>query len=308
MSILVELPEDQYSTAAFAEFSPRAGFNIGTARAMAWMSQLAYETRLPEKVERIGRRWGLENIRPFKQPARSALPISSAHGVLAMKNDALIIAFAGIDPLNLNLLNWITDFYMSRPSVNAQDGFQDAAAAVWTEVGTAVELCIDSNRPLFVAGHSLGAAIAVVTADRAHSEKKLRQAEIYIFGSPRVGKSEFVNRYNSNFGLVTYRFVHGKDIIPTVPPPELGFHHVGRLLQCERGKRFEPLRLLDHVDSDEPSPGDDLFTGIAERVRYLFGGLLSPTLRIDALGQLSLLLVPSIGDHLPDRYYNALMS
>lgn len=304
MSILVELPEDEYDPKAFAEFAPRAGFNIGTARAMAWISQLAYETASPEKVERIGRRLKLDDISPFKQPAKSTLPLSSTSGVLAMKNDALIIAFAGTDPLNL--LNWVSDFYLGRPSADLHEGFQDAAAAVWTEIGTAIERSIDNNRPLFVAGHSLGAAIAIVTADRAHSEKKLMRAEIYVFGAPRVGRTEFVTRYNSTFGPTTYRFVHGKDIVPTVPFSELGFHHVGRLLQCERGEGFEPSRLLAEVSSDQPSPGDDFFSGIAERVRDLFGGPLSPTLRVDALGRLSQLLAPSIGDHLPDRYYNAL--
>jgi hypothetical protein len=221
-----------------------------------------------------------------------------------MKNGALIIAFAGTDPLNL--LNWVSDFYLGRPSADSHEGFQDAAAAVWTEIETAIERAIDNNRPLFVAGHSLGAAIAIVTADRARSEKKLMRAEIYVFGAPRVGRTQFVTRYNSTFGPTTYRFVHGKDIVPTVPFSELGFHHVGRLLQCERGERFESSRLLAEVSSDQPSPGDDFFSGIAERLRGLFAGPLSPTLRVDALGQLSQLLAPSIGDHLPDRYYNAL--
>jgi triacylglycerol lipase len=142
MSILVELPEDEYDPKAFAEFAPRAGFNIGTARAMAWISQLAYETASPEKVERIGRRLKLDDISPFKQPAKSTLPLSSTSGVLAMKNDALIIAFAGTDPLNL--LNWVSDFYLGRPSADLHEGFQDAAAAVWTEIGTAIERSIDN--------------------------------------------------------------------------------------------------------------------------------------------------------------------
>ncbi len=65
MSILVELPENQYSTSAFVKFDPSAGFAIGTARAMAWMSQLAYETRLrrgrhgcPHIRKRAGQRIG----------------------------------------------------------------------------------------------------------------------------------------------------------------------------------------------------------------------------------------------------------
>ncbi|MGA9548101.1 MAG: hypothetical protein WBS14_10570 [Rhodomicrobium sp.] len=35
-------------------------------------------------------------------------------------------------------------------------------------------------------------------------------------------------------------------------------------------------------------------------------GSPSPTSRVDALGRLTLLLAPSIGDHSPDRYYTAL--
>jgi len=53
MSFLVELPEDQFNPEAFASGVPVAGFDMNTARAMAWISQLAYETRLPDKIERI---------------------------------------------------------------------------------------------------------------------------------------------------------------------------------------------------------------------------------------------------------------
>ena len=304
MSILVELPEEQYSPRAFSDFAAAPGFNPGTARAMAWMSQLAYETRLPDKLVRIGKGWELDDVRPFDQPARSTLPLSSTHGVLAARGDAMILAFAGTDPVNL--LNWISNFYLGRPSADAHQGFEDAAAAVWGEVGAAIEQGIRDRRPLLIGGHSLGAAIAMVTADRARREKGLANADVYIFGAPRVGRADFVGRYNAAFGASTYRFVYGKDIVPTVPPSELGFHHVGRLLRCERGEKFDPARLSGGTDSDEPSPGSDFFTGIAERVRDLVAGPLSPTTRMDALGRLSQLLAPSIGDHLPDRYYNAL--
>jgi hypothetical protein len=304
MSILVELPEDQYSPTAFANFSARVGFDIGTARAMAWISQLAYETRLPDKIARIANLWDLNGVRDLQQPAKSTLPLSSTHGLLATKGDALTIAFAGTDPLNL--LNWISDFYLGRLTADVHQGFQDAAAAVWTEVGAAIGQCVLDDRPLFVVGHSLGAAIAVVTIDRASVEKDLKRAEVYLFGSPRVGRTNFVERYNAKFGLTTYRFVHGKDIVPTVPPSELGFHHVGRLLQCERGEKFDKGRLFDTANSDEPSPGNDFFSGVAERVAALFSGPLSPASRVDALGRLSELLAPSIGDHLPDRYCTSL--
>jgi hypothetical protein len=149
---------------------------------MAWLSQLAYETRLPDKVTRTGRRWGLSHIRPFNQPARSTLPLSSTHGVLATRNDSVIISFAGTDPLNL--LNWISNFYLGRPSADVHEGFQDAAATVWNEVGIAIESCIESNRSLFITGHSLGAAIAIITADRARKETR-RIRNLHFRGASR---------------------------------------------------------------------------------------------------------------------------
>ena len=122
MSILVELEEGQYAPKVFASFAPGAGFNFNTARAMAWMSQLAYETRLPDKIERIAKGWELDDVKILEQPTKSTLPMSSTHGVLAATKDATIIAFAGTDPLNL--LNWVSDFYLGRSRLGRSPGFQ----------------------------------------------------------------------------------------------------------------------------------------------------------------------------------------
>jgi triacylglycerol lipase len=267
------------------------------------MSQLAYETRLPDKIRAIGALFGLVEISILQQPAKSTLPLSDTRGIIAKKDNALIIAFAGTDPLNL--LNWVSDFYLGRPGADAHEGFQDAAGAVWPEVGAAIERCMEERRPLFVAGHSLGAAIALATVDRARREKGLDSAQVFVFGAPRVGQADFVARYNAAFGPTTYRLVHGRDIVPTVPPAELGFNHVGRYLSCESGTKFNSTQLLAVSDSNEPSSGGDFFRGVADRLRNLIGSP-SPTSRVDALGALTLLLAPSIGDHLPDRYYAAL--
>ena len=72
--------------------------------------------------------------------------------------------------------------------------------------------------------------------------------------------------------------------MPTVPPSELGFHHVGRFLQCESGQKFDQTRLRNDVDSDEPQSGNDFFSGIAEQLRGLFSGPLSPTSRTRRVG------------------------
>ncbi|MBO0759065.1 MAG: lipase family protein [Bradyrhizobiaceae bacterium] len=303
MSFLVELPLSEYCKDAFAQFDPAVGCKQGNALAMAWMSQLAYETRLPEKIRAIGELWQLGETRIVQQPAKSTLPLSDTRGIITSKGEALIIAFAGTDPLHL--LNWVSNFYLGQRNAEAHAGFRDAAAAVWPQIGAAIESCLQERRLLFVTGHSLGAAIALASVDRAQCEKGLDTAQVFVFGAPRVGRADFVTRYNAAFGLTTYRLVHGKDIVPTVPPSELGFHHVGRYLSCGSGTKFDLTKLLAGSDSDEPSSGSGFFNGVADRLRNLFG-TPSATSRVDALGRLTLLLAPSIGDHLPDRYYTAL--
>ena len=305
MSFLVELPQGEYNPNAFKGFNPTVvDADNGNALAMAWMAQLAYETRLPDKVGAISQLFQLTDVRMVRQPVNNnPLPLSDTHGIIASRGEALIVAFAGTDPLHV--LNWVSDFYIGRPTENLHEGFQAAADVVWPEVGAAIERGIKENRRLFVVGHSLGAAIALVTVDRARQEKNLHSAQVFVFGAPRVGRADFVATYNATFGSTTYRLVHGRDIVPTVPPVELGFHHVGRFLGCESGAKFNLTQLGSELGSDEPSSGDDFFNGVGGQLRNLFAGP-PPTSRVDALGRLTLLLAPSIGDHLPDRYFTAL--
>jgi triacylglycerol lipase len=302
LSFLVELPQNEFNPHAFTQFAPKASFNVGNALAMAWISQLAYETRLPEKICAIGKLWDLSNIRVLRQPVKSTLPLSDTRGVIATKENALIVSFSGTDPLSL--FNWASDFYVGQPTADVHEGFLDAAAAVWAEVGAAIEAGMKEKRPLFVVGHSLGAAIAMATVDRARAEKGLDTAQVFVFGAPRVGRRDFATRYNGVFGPTTYRFVHGKDIVPTVPPSDLGFRHVGRYLSCTSGAKFDLTQLLPGFDSDEPSSGSGLFSAVSRLPNFF--GASSLTSRFDTLGKLTELLAPSIGDHLPDRYYTAL--
>ncbi|MET4115677.1 hypothetical protein ABIB85_002075 [Bradyrhizobium sp. JR1.5] len=300
MSILVELPPDQYDRRAFAKFNETStGFDLDIARAMMWMSQLAYETHVPDTINRVSPFFDLSGVKLLSQPAHSTLPLTDTRGIIASKGDATIVAFAGTDPLHL--LNWVSDFTLGRPKAPVHQGFVDAAAAVWDDVKSALAAALARKSPIFITGHSLGAAIAVATVDFAREQLQLADAQIYLYGCPRVGRDDFVALYNGTFGRMTYRLVHGTDIVPTVPPPGLGFHHVGRYLACARGAKFSASQLTTNVGSDEPMAN----AGIGEQVRNLLSGVSENT-RSDVVGRLTVLLPAGIGDHLPDRYCAAL--
>src|SRR5689334_13163334 len=99
MSILVELPLELYNRSAFADFKPVSDFNLGTARAMAWMSQLAYECAHPDKVAAVCDFWGLHGVQIVASAPTARLPLVRTRGVFAEGHGTTILAFAGTDPL-----------------------------------------------------------------------------------------------------------------------------------------------------------------------------------------------------------------
>ena len=301
MSRLVELPVGQYDRNAFAKFNETAAdFDLDVARAMMWMSQLAYETHVPDTIRQVTPLWGLSDVRQLIQPVSTTPELTDTRGVIARKGRATIVAFAGTDPLHF--LNWLNDFTLGKPASPVHAGFRKAAAAVWADVKATMIAVLADNSPIFITGHSLGAAIAVNIADFARVELQLKNAQIYLYGCPRTGKADFVTPYNDTFGQTTYRLVNGTDIVPTVPPPQLDFLHVGRYLACERAAKFEAGGLTGSFGSNDPRAD----AGLLQQTVSLFRGRSLNT-RSDLIGFLSSVVIPpGIGDHLPDRYCAAL--
>lgn len=98
-------------------------------------------------------------------------------------------------------------------------GFAKALGLVWDKVTASLDENVPSDCPLFIAGHSLGAALATLAAS-------LRQPRaLYTFGSPRVGDNDFGATLA---GVNVFRVVNNRDVVTTVPPP-LPFHHAGEL-------------------------------------------------------------------------------
>jgi triacylglycerol lipase len=88
-------------------------------------------------------------------------------------------------------------------------GIKGALNEVWEKVEQHLnQLKTESpTRPFFFTGHSLGAALATLAADRYGSVQAL-----YTFGSPLVGDEEFKNDFYVN----TYRFVNNNDIVTRI--------------------------------------------------------------------------------------------
>lgn len=75
---------------------------------------------------------------------------------------------------------------------------------------------------IVIAGHSLGAAIATLSA--AHIRDSGYNATLYAFASPRVGNQFLADHITAQGN--NNRFVHAQDPVPYLPPSILGFVHI----------------------------------------------------------------------------------
>jgi hypothetical protein len=323
MSILTELPEALYSGTAFDGFIGKPGFDIKEAEALAWMCQLAYETADRDKILRILNRWGLELVDNgiVVEEVTTVLPLANTHCIVAGGRGATIVAFAGTDPLVL--ANWITNFDIHINSTDAAEGFETAAAAVWPKLEALVAGSTINNPHVIVIGHSLGGALATLTARHMETDLRGTVRVVYTFGMPRPADAQFAVGYMGMLGDRTYRLVCGDDVVPTVPPSVLGFRHVGRYLHCDHGDKFDARDLAADSTSDEPQFvkgvsqqlrdfADSPFSTVAgalARVKLAAGtalGFGAMGARTDPVG-ISIELLPALlRDHIPDRYIAAL--
>jgi hypothetical protein len=157
---------------------------------------------------------------------------------------------------------------------------------------------------LFVTGHSLGAALAGLAA-RFCESNGTRPRAVYGYGMPRAGGTRFQADYNGKLGQMTFRLVHGRDVVARVPMSGIGFRHVGRVLECESGSKLDPARLSPEVSDDPESAVGLAHTLVSGAEGLLSGHLLSPP-GPGTFGPFFKFLPQPIRDHLQDCYYNAL--
>ncbi len=148
---------------------------------------------------------------------------------IASNSRFAIVAFRGSEIWNkdegFGLSQMIADF-MTDIDIRLSDwirggkvhsGFKTALDSVWDDMLPEIKRLRDRGVLIWVTGHSLGAALATLAADRLPNVQGL-----YTFGSPRVGDEEFQKRFEP----IAFRVINGKDIVGDVPPKG-PYRHVG---------------------------------------------------------------------------------
>jgi len=304
MSFLVELARGAYPDNALNGFTASSQFGLDNARAMMWLSQLAYETAHRDKVKSILDAWHLTMPAFIANDPATGLPPRSACVVVAAGRGATFVTFAGSDPLKFE--DWITDFNAVQSADDLHRGFADAVETVWPVIQAAIANRPAPGEPLFFTGHSLGGALAVLAAARAAHEPNVQTTVVYTFGSPRTGGSAFFNGYTP--GNSTFRLINGTDIVPTVPPAQPGdYRHVGQSIQCPTDGRFDGAPgQISAAAANRPDIIDGAIAAGLADIRALAAFRLIRRIGPRPLDRLAGALPRMVRDHVPANYFRAL--
>jgi triacylglycerol lipase len=156
-------------------------------------------------------------------------------GFAATSKNYNVIALRGTQ----SIFEWVMDIDIPQvpvPLVWYQDGKFQLAKVHMGFVAIYVFLAdqiidaynqFDNNLPCYVTGHSLGAALATLTAPTLKTLNLGNTIQMYNYASPRVGDPIFVDAYNF-FVPESYRVVNLADLVPMVPPSKLiwDYEHV----------------------------------------------------------------------------------
>jgi len=206
------------SVAKVTEGSP---VNWKQALLLARASEAVYEDK--ETAEE----WAIKNL---EADTAEFMDVKNTQLLIAENKHNMYIVFRGTKGMN----DWVGNMRVNKTGKaygKVHKGFFKAYSVVQEDVLRAISRARALGKKLYLAGHSLGGALASVSAaDAYHEIGAFDVAGIYTYGMPKTCDRACADYVNSVFSPYYFRFVNDKDIIPRVPP---GSQHVGRLFHFD---------------------------------------------------------------------------
>lgn len=207
---------DFFTRRTMPPFEPDAkGFSRANALWLMELSRLVYRGSnvVPPRSSFL-HKVGLEEVEFFNATDETA----DTQGMLVRAEHWAALVFRGTEGTPQDI---ITDLEIALPAFGkgavVHRGFKHALDLVFAKTNIAAALAA-VDVPLFYTGHSLGAALATLCIAR-HTPRA-----VYTFGSPLVGNRAFGETLK---GVPIFRVVDDIDGVTMVPPPLLGYLHVG---------------------------------------------------------------------------------
>ncbi|MGI9519028.1 MAG: lipase family protein [Pirellulaceae bacterium] len=180
----------------------------------AELSMVAYMH--PDECSRAAAKLGFRSGKFVNSDGAQAYVFTTEHDC--------VVACRGTEPNEWNDIR--ADLYavlaLAETVGRVHRGFKQEVDDLWDHLQGLLQ---DNSLPLWFTGHSLGGAIATISAGRcflSHIESEPR--EIYTYGSPRIGNKRYVN----HVPVPLFRWVQNNDVVTRVPPSWLGYRHAGQ--------------------------------------------------------------------------------
>ena len=213
------------------------GYSATDALFFALASRLAYAERDDaaddEAIEEQARAWRFDGAEVFEVARGWDV---DTQGYVAYGPERVLIAFRGTESgrdwrTNLQAVTDPGPWYDTR----VHEGFQDAFAAVALQVGEIIGRVVRQGQPIWITGHSLGGALAVLLAATL-LEAGRPVAGLYTFAAPRVGDGAFEAELNDQMrNAAHWRVANAGDLVPHLPPEPMFSHAGKRVLLLEDG-------------------------------------------------------------------------
>ena len=230
-------------TVPYSKFAPEYSvgtYNLQDSLACALACKLAYfdpdSTAAGKLPGTYFKNWGFDSSEFIEVKRGRDI---DTQGYLAKNDQVILAAFRGSEK---KFADWATNLQASKDPApiagNAHEGFQDAFIASAYEIGFRISQMRDNNQKVWITGHSLGGALAVLLAATILEADSIKTPvdALYTFGSPRVGDKKFANELNKCMqGKSYYRVMNKDDLVPHVPL-EMNFEHAGQRILYFKGE------------------------------------------------------------------------
>ncbi|MDY0815859.1 lipase family protein [Kitasatospora purpeofusca] len=245
-------------------FDHRAkSYSLPHAYWLARAADLAYKDE--DTIERQARDWGFTEVRHHRTAFAPPFPLQDTQAFTMAGEHMIVIAFRGTEPQQIR--DWLSDTSTPPWPGPARTGymhygFGEALESVFPDVRKAVTERRTQDQSVWLTGHSLGGALAMLAGARLLLEDPRLAADgVVTFGQPRTCDRLLAAAYNKGFQNRMYRFVNNNDIVPQLPP-EPAYTHV------------DALRYIDSAGKLHDSVG--LLGGLADRAKGLTADAFAP--------------------------------
>jgi Lipase (class 3) len=211
-----------------AQLLERNGFDLDTAVVLADASAAAYSEA---GANDFASRMGFARVTPFDS--------ENIQGYWCESSNVALLVFRGTN----NIGQWLRDLRVL-PAAHEWGwvhlGFARGISAVENDLRGFDEVAASPGKHVWVSGHSLGGALAVLAAARLKI-KKICAPLLHTYGQPAVGLPDFAQRFDAELPNRLWHVINQSDVVPRVPPL---FRHCGVSKHIVRPGTLEALEGL----------------------------------------------------------------